>query len=277
MESIDVDFARVDYGLFTLLRHGISNALQNVEVRSARIVMNPTKAPLRPRPPNPKKKIELPDIFPERVHVADATIIIRNRPQDFIAEHVDVDLDPRRPGEVRTEKLQLVGGQIWLKLAAQATYSNRNLTLRDLVLGDDERFRSINFDASQIAARKLGINFDYRIADGNIHGDIALRESQDSLDTNVRIRSEKVPLSAINKFAALPQDWLRGSLEKFDVDLAGLVSSPATWNGNLTAIVKDFRQEKTAFDRGEFQLIAKNGVASIAIGGNQAATKRVSC
>jgi len=263
VESIDVDLARIDYGLFTLLRHGISNALQNVELRSARIVLNPSKVPLRPRPPNPKNKIELPDIFPERVHVTDATIVVRNRPHDFIAEHVDVDLDPRRPGEIRTEKLQLVGGQIWLRLAAQATYSNRNLALRDLVLGDDERFRSINFDASQIAARKLGINFDYRIGDGNIHGDVALRESHYSLDTNVRIRSEKVPLSAINKFAALPQDWLRGSLEKFDVDLSGLLSSPATWNGNLTAILKDFRQEQTAFDRGEFQLIAKNGVASL--------------
>jgi len=263
VESIDVDLARVDYGLFTLLRHGISSALQNVEVRSARLVMNPAKKPLRPRPPNPKNKIELPDIFPERIHVSDATIIVRNRPHDFIAEHVNVDLDPKRPGEVRVEKLQLVGGQTWLRLAAQATYSNRSLTLHDLVLDDDERFRSINFDGSQIAARRLGINFDYAVADGTINGAISLRESHDSLDTSVRIRSEKVPLSAINKFAALPQDWLRGSLEKFDVDLSGLLNSPATWNGNLTAIVKDFRQEQTAFDRGDFQIIAKNGVATL--------------
>ncbi|HST31483.1 MAG TPA: translocation/assembly module TamB domain-containing protein [Chthoniobacterales bacterium] len=263
VESIDIDLARVDYGLFTLMRHGISNALHNVDVRSARIVMNPARAPLRPRPPNPKKKIELPDIFPERIHIADATVIVRNRPHDFIAEHANVDLDPRRSGEVRVDKLQLVGGQVWLKLAAQATYSNRNLTLRDIVLGDDERFRSINFDASQIAARKLGINFDYVVADGKVNGAIALRESHDSLDTNVRIRSEKVPLSAINKFAALPQDWLRGSLEKFDVDLSGLLSSPASWHGNLTAIVTDFRQEQTAFDRGEFQIVADNGVATL--------------
>ncbi len=263
VESIDVDLARVDYGLFTLLRHGISTAIKNVEVHSARIVMNPAKAPLRPRPPNPKKKIELPDIFPERLHVADATILVRNRPHDFVAEHVDVDLDPWHPGEVKVEKLQLVGGQTWLRLAAQATYSNRNLTLRDLILGDEERFRSINFDASQIAARKLGINFDYAVADGKISGAITLRESHDSLDTNVRIRSENVPLAAFNKFAALPDDWLRGQIEKFDVDLAGLLSSPATWNGNLIATVKDFRQEQTAFDRGEFQIVAKNGIATL--------------
>lgn len=263
VESIDIDLAHVDYGLVTLLRHGISNALKNVEVRSARIVMNPAKAPLRPRPPNPKNKIEMPDIFPERIHIADATIIVRNRPHDFIAEHADVDLDPQHPGEIRIDKLQLVGGQTWLKLAAQATYADRNLTLRELALGDNERFRSINFDASQIAARKLGINFDYAADGGTMNGAIALRESHDSLDTNVRIRSENIPLTAINKFAALPPDWLQGSIEKFDVDLAGLLSSPASWAGNLTAVVKDFRQEQTAFDRGEFQIVAKNGVATL--------------
>ena len=263
VESIDVDFARVDYGLFTLLRHGISNALHNVELRSARIVLNPAKAPLRPRPPNPRKKIELPDIFPEQIHLTDATIIVRNRPHDFIAEHADVDLDPKHPGEVRVDKLQLVGGQTWQKLAAHATYANRKLTLHDLVLGENERFRSIDFDASQIAARKLGINFDYAVADGAMNATIMLRESHDSLDTNVRIRSENIPLTAINKFAALPQNWLNGSIEKFDIDLAGLLSSPATWNGNLSAIVKDFRQEQTAFDRGEFQVFARNGVATL--------------
>lgn len=263
VESIDVELAHADYSFFTLLRHGFSNALRNVEVRSARIVLNPAKATLRPRPPNPKKKIELPDIFPERIHVTDATIIVRNLPHDFIAEHCDVDLDPRHPGDVRVDKLQLVGGQTWLKLAAQATYANRSLTLRDLVLGDNERFRSINFDASQIAARKLGINFDYAIDGGAMNGAVMLRESHDSLDTNVRIRSENIPLAAINKFAALPQDWLQGSIEKFDVDLGGLLSSPATWNGNLTAVVKDFRQEQTAFDRGEFQIVARNGLATL--------------
>jgi hypothetical protein len=68
VESIEFDLARVDYGLFTLLWHGISSAIENVDVRSARIVMNPAKAPLRPRPPNPTKKIELSDVFPERIH-----------------------------------------------------------------------------------------------------------------------------------------------------------------------------------------------------------------
>src|SRR5437016_7908984 len=240
VESIDVDLARIDYGLFTLLRRGISTAITNANIHSARIVMNPAQEPLRPRPPNPKKKIELPDIFPERLHVSDATIIVRNRPHDFVAEHVAADLDPGRSGEIKVEKLQLVGGQTWLKLSAPATYTNRNLIVREIVLADNERFRSVSFDASQIAARKLAINFDYAVATGNISGSVLLHEAQTSLDTNVRIRAIKVPVDAINKFAALPEGWMSGQMEKFDVDLSGLVSSPATWNGKLSANITDF-------------------------------------
>ena len=263
VESIDVDLARIDYGLFTLLRHGISTAIKNADVHSARIVMNPAKDPLRPRPPNPKKKIDLPDIFPERLHVADATIIVRNRPHDFVAEHVAADLDPSRSGEIKVEKLQFVGGQTWLKLSAPATYANRNLIVRDIVLADNERFRSVHIDASQIAARKLAINFDYTVNAGNISGSVKLHEAQTSLETNVRIRGVKVPVDAINKFAALPEGWMRGQMEKFDVDLSGLLSSPATWNGSLAAELTDFHQEQTAFDRGIFQVTAKNGVATM--------------
>ena len=263
VESIDVDLARIDYGLFTLLRHGISTAIKNADVHSARIVMNPARTPLRPRPPNPKKKIELPDVFPERLHISDATIIVRNRPHDFVAEHIAVDLDPHRAGEIKVEKLQLVGGQTWLKLSAPATYTNRNLIVRDIVLADEERFRSINFDASQIAARKLAINFDYAVASGNISASIMLHEAQTSLETNVRIRGVNVPADAINKFVALPDGWMRGQMKKVDVDLSGLLSSPATWNGNVAAEFADFHQEQTAFDRGIFQVTAKNGVATL--------------
>ncbi len=263
VESIDVDLARIDYGLFTLLRHGISTAIKSADVHSARVVMNPAKAPLRPRPPNPKKKIELPDIFPERLHISDATIIVRNRPHDFVADHVALELDPRRAGEINVEKLQLVGGQTWLKLSAPATYANRNLIVRDIVLADNERFRSVNFDASQIAARKLAINFDYAVASGKISGSVMLHEAQTSLDTSVRIRGVNVPVDAINKFVALPEGWMSGQMEKLDVDLSGLLSSPATWNGSVASELTDFHQEQTAFDRGVFQVMAKSGVATL--------------
>jgi autotransporter translocation and assembly factor TamB len=266
IESIDVDLARVDYGLFTLIRHGLSDAMRNVDARSVRIVLNPDKGTLRPRPPNPKKKIELPDIFPERVHLTDATIIVRNRPHDFVMEHVDLDLDPRHPGELKIDKLQLVGGQTWLKVAAQASYTNRILVLRDLVLASDESVRELRVDASHIAARKLAINFDYPVAEGKLSGSIALSEADSSLNTEVHLRGVNVPAGVINKYAALPEDFIRGQIEKLDVDLGGLLSSPRTWNGTIAAQISDFRQEATAFDRGVFKISARNGVATLESG-----------
>src|SRR5205823_1862469 len=113
-------------------------------------------------------------------------------------------------------------------------------------LADNERFLSITIDASQIAARKLGIILDYTVADGTISTNAELRESHSSLDTNVHIHGKSIPLEAMNKFFALPEGWLRGQLETCDVDLVGLVNSPVTWKGSVAAEISNFRQEQTA-------------------------------
>jgi hypothetical protein len=265
VESIDIDLARADYGLFAPLRHGLSS-IKSLEVRSARIVLNPAKAPLRPRPPDPKKKITLPDVFPERVHLVDATVIVRNLPHDFVMEHVDLDLDPRNPGQLKIEKLQLVGGQMWLKVAAQTSYANRILILRDVALSNDERIRELRVDASRIGERKLAINLDYSVGAGTLSGSFALNEAQSSLNTDLHLHAENVPLGVINKYAALPEDFIRGQIEKLDVDLGGLISSPRTWQGKLIAQISNFQQRGTAFDRGVFQISAANGTAVLQTG-----------
>src|ERR1700686_5367612 len=45
VESIDVDLVHVDYSLLGLIRHGMSQFLGSVDVRSARVVLNPRNAP----------------------------------------------------------------------------------------------------------------------------------------------------------------------------------------------------------------------------------------
>ena len=263
VESIDVDRVRVDYGLFTLLRHGLSDSIRNLEVHSARIVLNPAKAPLRPAPPKPQKKITLPGLFPERVRFADATLVVRNRPHDFVMEHADLDLDPRNPGAIKIEKLQLVGGQLWSKISAQTTYANRNLILRDVVLANDERIRSLSLDASHIAAGRLAINFDYPVGGGGLSGSVALSEMQSTLNTDFHLHAQNVPAGLVNKYAALPENFIRGQIEKVDADFSGLLSSPRTWNGMIDVQISDFRQEAIAFDRAHLQISAKNGAATL--------------
>ncbi|HEY6207200.1 MAG TPA: translocation/assembly module TamB domain-containing protein [Chthoniobacterales bacterium] len=263
VESIDIDLVRLEYGFFSLLHRGILTGIRNANVRTARIVLNPSKKRLEPSPPNPKKRIELPPLFPEAVHVADATIVVRNQPHDFVAEHVTVDLDPRRVGEIKIKKLQLVGGQTWSDLLAQATYADRNLMVSNVKLANDEWLRAINVDASHIDARKLAINFEYYAQEGRITGSLLLREAQGSLDTAIQVRGDDTPIAALNKFIALPENWMRGELEKVDVDLGGLLSSPATWNGKIAAEVRDFRQQSSGFDHARFEIIGNKGVAMI--------------
>ena len=263
VESIDVNFARVNYGLLRLIRHGPALAIRNLEAHSARIVLNPAKALLRPRPPNAKKKITLPDFFPGRVHLVDATVIVRNKPHDFVMEHVDLDLDPRNPGELKIDKVQLVGGQSWSKISAHTTYANKNLVLRDLVLANDERLRSLNVDASHITSRKLAGNFDYPVGAGVISGSFQLSEAHSSLNIEAHLRAENVPARVVNKYAALPEDFVRGQIEKLDVDLSGLLSSPRTWKGTVSGQIGNFQQEAIAFDRAVFQVSAENGAATL--------------
>src|SRR5207247_1874739 len=133
IESIDIDQLYVDYDLLGFARHGLSRLFENVEARSARIVLNPSKAPLRTRPPRPQLK--LPRFFPERLRLTNATLVVRNQPDDFVAEGIDLDLDPRHPGELRIERLQLPSGDNWSKLSGQTSYANKNLVF--LVLPED--------------------------------------------------------------------------------------------------------------------------------------------
>src|SRR5947207_13945688 len=142
IESIDIDYLYLDYMLFGLARHGLSHFLDNVEARSARIVLNPSKAAPKPLPP--KSKPELPKLFPERLRLADATLVIRNQPHDFIAEHVDLDLSPRSAGDVRIENLQLPAAYSWRKISGQTSYSNKNLIVRDGLLSDQEQIHLLN-------------------------------------------------------------------------------------------------------------------------------------
>jgi hypothetical protein len=260
VESIDADFVHADYSLLGLARHGFSNFLRGVEVRSARVVLDPSKAKHKPRPPN--QRDELPSLFPERVRLADATLIIKDRPHDWVIEHADVDLNPRNPSDLRIARLQLPPGQNWSNVSAQSSYSNRNLILRDLVLSGD-RIHSINLDASQIGAKKLAINLDSEIGGGKISGSITFSETVSSLNSEVHLLAEKVDAAALNKYATLPEGFLHGEIERLNIDGNGVLDSPRTWTGTAAAQMNNFGEQEFGFDRGVFRLSARNGAATL--------------
>ena len=152
------------------------------------------------------------------MRLSDVTLIVRNKPHDFILEHVDLDLEPRSPGELRVDKLQLPAGQGWTKISAQTSYANRNLVLHDLLLDNEDRFRVLNFDASQIGAKTLTINVDSAIGGGTLSGSITMTQTSSSLNTKVRLLGETIAATALNKYLDLPEGFIGGQIERVRTD-----------------------------------------------------------
>src|SRR5262245_2264972 len=173
-ESIDIDYLYLDYSLLGYARHGLPRLFNNVEARGASIVLNPSKAPLRPRPPHPQLK--LPTFFPERLRATDLTVIVRNQPYDFVVGHAELELDPRTPGELRIETLQLPSGDTCSRVSGQTSYTNKNLMLRDLNLSDQEQLHLLTSEASKIEANALSVALNCTIGGGQISASAALSE-----------------------------------------------------------------------------------------------------
>ena len=256
-ETIDIDYLYLDYSLLGYARHGLPRLFKEVEARSANIVLNPSKAPLRPRPLHPQLK--LPRFFPERLHATDLTFIVRNHPYDFVVGHADVDLNPRSPGELRIETLQLPSGDTWLRSSGQTSYTNKNLILRDLNLSDQEQLHFLQVDASQIDANYLAVNINCTVGAGQISASAALTETKSSLDTKLHLVAQKVAAEALNKFLVIPENYLAGEIERLNLDGAGAIDAPRTWTGTLSLQMTDVHRPEINFDRGLVEISAEQG------------------
>jgi len=257
IESIDIDQLHVDYNLFGFWRHGISRLFDNVEARSARIVFNPSKSPLRTRPPRPHLK--LPKFFPERVRLTDATLIVRNQPDDFVAEGIDLELDPRHPGELRIATLQLPSGDNWSGVSGHTSYTDKNLIVRDVLLSDQDQIHLLNVDASRIDADALGINLNCTVGGGQLSAYAAFTETQSSLNAKLNVAAEKVSWESLNKFLLFPENFLSGEIEHLTVDGSGIVDQPRTWSGNLSLRMSDVHRPELNLGRAVVEISAEQG------------------
>jgi len=261
IESIEIDSLNVDYSLFGLVRHGMSHLLQDIELRGAQVVLNPAMAP--PPRPRPKQKPTLPDTFPERIRLADATLIIRESPNDFVVEHADFDLNPRAPGELRIGTLQLPSGDSWSRISGQTSYTHKEFILRDLALSDQEQIRLLSIDASRIDFKALAVKLDAAIGGGQLSVSTALNETESSLNAKINVTAEKIAAESLNKFLLLPENCLSGEIERLALDGTGVIDSPRTWSGTLSLRVSDAHLPAMNFERGAVEVSAGQGRAML--------------
>jgi autotransporter translocation and assembly factor TamB len=256
-ETIDIDYLYLDYSLLGYARHGLPRLFNDVEARSVNIILNPSKVPLRPRPPHPQLK--LPRFFPERLRATDLTFIVRNQPYDFVVGHADIDLNPRSPGELRIETLQLPSGDTWSRSSGQTSYTNKNLILRDLNLSGQEQLHLLNVNASQIDANALSIVLKCTVGGGQISASAELTETKSSLDTKVHLAADKVAAEALNKFVVFPENYLSGEIDRLALEGSGTIDAPRTWNGTLSLQLSDVHRPAINFDRAVATISAERG------------------
>jgi TamB, inner membrane protein subunit of TAM complex len=261
IESIDIDSLYVDFSLFGLARHGISHLFQDLELRGAQVVLNPATAP--PRKPRPKQKPTLPDAFPERIRLADATLIIRQSPNDFVIENADLDLNPRAPGELRIGRLQLPSGDSWSGISGQTSYTQKDFILRDLSLSDQEQIRLLTIDGSRLDSKALVVKLDAVIGGGTLSVSCALNETESSLNAKINLAAEKLAAESLNKFLSLPKNYLSGKVERLALDGAGVIDSPRTWSGTLSLRVRDAHLPAINFETAAVEVSAEQGRATL--------------
>jgi autotransporter translocation and assembly factor TamB len=256
-ETIDIDYLYLDYSLLGYARHGLPRLFQAVEARSANIVLNPSKAALRPRPLHPQLK--LPEFFPDRLRATDLTFIVRNQPYDFVVGHADLDLNPRNPGELRIGTLQLPSGDMWSRISGQTSYTNKNLFLRDLNLSDQEQLHLLNVNASQIDANALSIVLKCTVGGGQISGSSELTETKTSLDMKLHLAADKVAAEALNKFVVFPENYLSGEIDRLALEGSGTIDAPRTWNGTLSLQMSRMHRKEINIDRAVIEISADQG------------------
>lgn len=263
IESIDADLVRVDYNVLALIRRGLRSLFTDAEARSARIVINPARAV-------PKKKqrgkLELPAFFPERLKLSDVTLVIRNEPHDFFLQHVDLDLNPAGPGELRIARLQLPDGQAWSNISAGTSYASKNLVLRGLLLTDQDRIDLLNVDASQIQRKTLALKLEATIGGGKVSGAAQWIERRSSIVSEMEFHTNNVSVDELNKYANLPKGFLGGEIDKIDANFSGDLGSPKTWVGSVAAELTNLRTQGISFDKGLLKVVAQNGSARVESG-----------
>jgi autotransporter translocation and assembly factor TamB len=267
-ESIDVDYIRADYSLWDFARRGATEVLKNAEIRTARIILDPAKASLKPKIPPPDERLRLFPIFPERLVLSDISLAIRSTTenQDFILEHFDLELDPKGPGELRATALQIPAAEPWRNISAKTSYTNKNLVISGLVFDEQNQFRLIAFDASHIAARSLEVVIDASLAGGTVAGSVGLSETAQSLNMKLRLVAENVSLDTLRGYIGRPPEFLAGDVQRLAIEADGAIDAPRTWTGTLQAQINNLRQENLFFDRVALTITARDGTLTLDTG-----------
>ena len=280
LQSADVDLVRVDYNLWNWMTKGVADLLQNIEVRSATIVLDPAKAPPEIKLPKHDEKFALPAVFPDRLVLSDVNLRYVSPPKDLLIEHLNFELNPSGPGALRIGKLQLASGRQWTDIAATTSYENRNLILHDLVLDEQTKLRLVNVDASRLGAKALDLKIEGELVGANIFATVSLGEKKASTAAGIYFVAENLSLETVTRYVSPPslhgvyvagpkveldtkKSAMRGDVKRIAIKMKGDLERPSTWNGSIVGQMENLAAGGMVFESAAIDLRASKGVGTI--------------
>src|SRR6266480_4496045 len=261
IEVAESEYIHAEYNLFSLIR-GHADFLNSIETRNAHVVVDPGKMRVQVAP-RPREKVTLPAVFPERARLENVTVIVRDPAHDFIAENLSLDLNPQAPGALSVTLLQLPTGEAWTRVTGMASYENRNLNLRDVILNEQTRFSLINVDASRIRQHMMALRLVGTLDGAPIDLQASLTEQARSLFIKSHTTARNLSLSSAKKLGLFSDAPVQGEIENFTFDFVGLLRAPKTWAASGDGVVRDLQVAGTIFDRAAAQISAHDGMATI--------------
>ncbi len=183
--------------------------------------------------------------------------------QDLTVEHLDLNLDPKNPGEFRIGTLQLPGTSAWKNISARTSYTNKNLVLGNLVLDEENQFRLLAIDASKLRSKSLELVIDATVAGGTVAGSVALSETAHSLETKIRLVAEHLSLDKLKGYVSQSAEGPGGDVQRLTIESSGAIDSPRTWDAKLEGDIGGLRFSRLAFERCIVNVTAHDGVAMV--------------
>ena len=199
VQSLEADTVQVEYSLPDLLFHGMSDFLKNVEVRDVTAVIDSAKAPVPTPTPATEQKVSLPAFFPDRLVASNVNVTIKKQPQDMVIKNLNIGLYPKQEGKLAIDKVQIPGVNTWTDITATTTYANKNLFLHNLTLDQNNKFQTVNIDASKVAQGKLGVNFEGTLGGGDVASQMELSTSGTSYQANTNVHAKDISLDKLGQ------------------------------------------------------------------------------
>jgi len=241
------------YSLWTLLRSGLRDFIDEVQLEDVTIVIDASKPPPAPTSKKDDAGGGIPNFpLPRKVVIRNVNLVLEQAGgQRVELAGFTLELLPAGEGRLAIQKLSLPGLKPLADITGTTSYLNRDLKFRDLTIPNVARFREI-----AVQLDKLSTGWLIGSANGNVLGGTV--ETKFSLPASLHVWEE--PANGSLSIRDLPIAWpsqllidptppppgLGGILEQFEVTFGNRESDKTKIDVRASVRVRDLRVNDVA-------------------------------